>query len=85
MTGKDLEKEAEDYANKKAEKLNVPRDSQLLPYMRVAYLAGAKPREKRITEAKGIIKDILSLGVFGIFKGTTSEEIVNKAEDFIKG
>lgn len=40
--------------------------------------------ERQLSEAKEIIKDILSLGVFGIFKGTTSEEIVDKAEQFIK-
>lgn len=39
---------------------------------------------EQLTKAKEIIKDILSLGIFGIFKGTTSEEIVEKAEDFIK-
>lgn len=40
--------------------------------------------QAKIETAKEIIKDILSLGVFGIFKGTTSEEIVDKAEQFLK-
>ena len=38
----------------------------------------------KLTKAKEIIKDFLSLGIFGIFKGTTAEEIVTKAEQFLK-
>lgn len=38
----------------------------------------------QLSKANGIIKDLLSLGIFGIFKGTTAEEIVERAEKFLK-
>lgn len=38
----------------------------------------------QLCKAKEIIKDFLSLGIFGIFKRTTAEEIVDKAENFLK-
>lgn len=41
-------------------------------------------KNNKINKAKEIIKDFLSLGIFGIFKGTTAEEIVTKAEQFLK-
>ena len=53
--------------------------------IRITNLEAANEKIKdQLTEAKDIIKDLLSLGVFGIFKGTTAEEIIVKAENFIK-
>lgn len=44
----------------------------------------SKLKKQQLTQAKEIIKELLDLGVFGIFKGTTSEEVVHKAEQFLK-
>ena len=55
MTKEELEKEAEDYANKKVPKAEMPiRNSELVK----AYLAGAEPREKRIAELEQKLEQI---------------------------